>query len=300
MSEMTLVIMAAGKGSRFGGLKQIADIDGRGQRIIDYSVYDAVFCGFRRVVFIISEQTEEDFRRIGGIYREKYGISVDWTIQGDNDLPSEFVKPIERTKPWGTAHAVSCLDGRLDSPFALINADDFYGRAAFRAISQFLSSPLSDGSYAMVGYKLKNTLSRNGSVSRGICKITDGFVSEICEMSGIHREGNAIISDGVGGRMILSPSSAVSVNMWGFTPEVIKECKDRFRDFLAENCHSDLTRCEFYLPSVISCLIKEKRATVKMLESTDRWLGVTYKGDVKRLRSVLNTYVKKGMYPPKL
>ena len=192
MGEMTLVIMAAGKGSRFGGLKQMADIDGRGHRIIDYSVYDAVLCGFSRVVFIMSEQTEEDFHKIGEEYRSKYGVTVDYVIQRDDDLPDGFVKPPERIKPWGTAHAVACLEGRLSSPFALINADDFYGRSAFLAISDFiLHSTSGVGSYAMVGYKLENTLSKHGSVSRGICKVADGYVSEICEMSGIHREGKA-------------------------------------------------------------------------------------------------------------
>ena len=301
MGEMTLVIMAAGKGSRFGGLKQMADIDGRGHRIIDYSVYDAVLCGFSRVVFIISEQTEEDFHKIGEEYRSKYGVTVDYVIQRDDDLPDGFVKPPERIKPWGTAHAVACLEGRLFAPFALINADDFYGRSAFRKIHSFLvESAEGDGNYAMVGYRLKNTLSKNGSVSRGVCRITDGYVSEICEMQSVHREGNDIVSEGIGGRITLSPDAVVSVNLWGFTQDIINECSSRFVPFLKENLQKNPQKCEFYLPEVVSALIREGRATVRAFMSDDEWLGMTYKADVSRLKRMLLKYVKSGVYPPDL
>lgn len=300
MDEISLVIMAAGMGSRFGGLKQAAQIDGRGHRIIDYSVYDAVRAGFRRIVFIIRRENEEIFRNIANTYKEKYGVSVDLVFQDTAGLPVGSVCPEGRKKPWGTAHAVACLVGVVSSPFALINADDFYGRAAFFAIYDFLFSSVAKNTYAMVGYRLENTLSKNGSVSRGICKISDGFVEEICEMREIKRTEEGIFSGGRNGGIALSADAVVSVNMWGFLPSIISECQNRFSAFLTDNLESDPLGCEFYLPTVVSELVRENKVKVKLLKSTDKWLGVTYREDIPELQRALRLYVQNNLYPEKI
>ncbi len=301
MRDISLVIMAAGMGSRFGGLKQTAQVDGRGHRLIDYSVYDGVRAGFRRLIFIIGRRMEADFIEIGRTYSKKYGISVDLVFQDADSLPDGFDLPLGRERPFGTAHAVACLAGSVTEPFAIINADDFYGRSAFYKIFAFLSDPdIKENTYSMVGYRLENTLSKNGSVSRGVCRITDGYVSEICEMQSVHREGNDIVSEGIGGRITLSPDAVVSVNLWGFTQDIINECSSRFVPFLKENLLKNPQKCEFYLPEVVSALIREGRATVRAFMSDDEWLGMTYKADVSRLKRMLFKYVKSGVYPPDL
>lgn len=298
MEKMTLVIMAAGRGSRFGGLKQIAEIDGRGHRIIDYSVYDGVRVGFRRVVFVTGRELEPYLRPIAEGYREKYGINVDFAYQETDRLPSPFTAPEGRVKPFGTAHAVACLEGMIDSPFALINADDFYGRGALATAFDFLTSGEAAGqSYAMVGYQLGNTLSENGSVSRGVCSVRDGFLTGIDEMRGIIREKGRIFCDCVGKRVELDPSATVSVNLWGFTPEIIGECVRRFSSFLNEKISRDPLDCEFYLPTVISELLEEGRARVRVLGCDSVWQGVTYKSDREGLSRHLSRLVKIGEYP---
>ncbi len=298
MEKMTLVIMAAGRGSRFGGLKQIAEIDGRGHRIIDYSVYDGVRVGFRRVVFVTGRELEPYLRPIAEGYREKYGINVDFAYQETDRLPSPFTAPEGRVKPFGTAHAVACLEGMIDSPFALINADDFYGRGALATAFDFLTSGEAAGqSYAMVGYRLGNTLSENGSVSRGVCSVRDGFLTGIDEMRGIIREKGRIFCDCDGKRVELDPSATVSVNLWGFTPEIIGECVRRFSSFLNEKISRDPLDCEFYLPTVISELLEEGRARVRVLGCDSVWQGVTYKSDREGLSRHLSRLVKIGEYP---
>lgn len=295
MKNHTLVIMAAGRGSRFGGPKQIADIDGRGHRIIDYSVYDAARVGFNRVVFIINREIESEFRKISDKYPEKYGISVDYAFQEIEDLPSGFTCPEGRGKPWGTAHAVACLKGVVHSPFALINADDFYGREALSCIYGHLSR--KGAGFAMVGYRLKNTLSKNGKVSRGVCRTEGGYLTEICERTGVYREGGKILCNGGEGKIKLDGDSVVSVNLWGFTPEIIDECERGFSSFLNEYLNVEPLTCEFYLPAVISRLIGGGRATVRVLECDAIWQGITYSADLSELSDHLSRLDQKVEYP---
>ena len=298
MKEITLAIMAAGRGSRFGGLKQIESVDGGGRAIIDYSVYDAIRVGFRRVVFVIRKEIEADFRRTVGERIGKMGVAVDYAFQEIDRLPSGFCPPKERKKPWGTALAVACLKGVVDSPFALINADDYYGREAFRQIFDFLSSSSGAGqAYAMVGYRLKNTLSKNGKVSRGVCATRGGYLGEIRERGGVYRVGDKIFCDGDRGDVPLDPNSVVSVNLWGFTPEIIDECESRFASFLKENLPGNPQSAEFYLPSVISALIGEGVATVRVLDCESSWQGITYREDREELSAFLSALRHRGEYP---
>lgn len=297
MEKLALVIMAAGRGSRFGGLKQLETVDSYGHRIIDYSVYDAARVGFGHVVFVINREIEADFRKVSDNFTQKYGISVDYAYQEIYSLPDGFTCPKGRGKPWGTAHAVACLKGVVDTPFALINADDFYGREALSSIFGFLSQNGAGQSYAMVGYRLGNTLSENGKVSRGVCNIKDGFLTEICERKGIVREGNDVFCDSPSERLRLDPAATVSVNIWGFTPNIIDECERRFTSFLNENIASDPLGCEFYLPTVISRLIGEGRATVRVLECDGIWQGITYRADRKGLSDFLLHLIENGKYP---
>ncbi len=296
MREATLVIMAAGRGSRFGGLKQLEDVDGRGHSIIDYSVYDAVMVGFSHLVFVINRDIEAVFRKKSDTYPQKYDISVDYAYQEIDDLPAGIVMPIGRKKPWGTAHAVACLDGVVSSAFALINADDLYGREAFYKIHSFLISDEAVGqNYAMVGYKLANTLSKNGSVSRGICKTDGKYLTELREISGIFACNNEIFCDGESSHVM--SDSLTSVNLWGFTPSIIEECNDGFRAFLKKRLDTDPNDCEFFLPELVSQLIKEGKARVRILENGEIWQGITYREDVVHIRNYLTELVQKGKYP---
>lgn len=289
---MTLVIMAAGMGSRFGGLKQIEPIDSSGHILIDYSVYDAIGAGFDRVVFIIRRENELAFKEILLPRLKKWKVKVDLVYQETDDLPSGIICPKERTKPWGTAHAVASLSGKVNEPFALINADDFYGAEAFKATSEFLSQS-RPGELCMIGYRLKNTLSKNGAVSRGVCKISTDNLVEINETSGIFARENRIFSDS--GE--LSPDSIVSMNFWGLSSEIIGKCKEGFATFLREKSEKELNVCEYYLPKVISELINEGKYKVKVIESDAPWHGITYKEDIVSLSSALEDVKQNGKYP---
>lgn len=298
MKKHTLVIMAAGRGSRFGGLKQIEEADGRGHRLIDYSVYDAACVGFNEILFIINPEIDGKMREIGNTYRQKYDISVDFALQTMDKIPSGYILPEGRKKPWGTAHAVACLEGKLNSPFALINADDFYGRASLSKIHDFLfSQDLPVGSYAMVGYRLGNTLSDNGGVSRGVCKTESGYLQEITERKEIRRNKEGVCYNDNGKLTLLDPNAIVSVNLWGFTPDIIGECNRHFADFLSKNKAEGLSECEFYLPDVVSSLISEGKSTVSVIESGDRWCGMTYREDLIEVREMLLSYTENGIYP---
>lgn len=298
MEKRTLVIMAAGRGSRFGSFKQIEDVDGRGHRLMDYSVYDAACVGFNEILFIINPEIDGKMREIGNTYRQKYDISVDFALQTVDKIPSGYRLPEGRKKPWGTAHAVACLEGKLNSPFALINADDFYGRASLSKIHDFLfSQDLPWGSYAMVGYRLGNTLSDNGGVSRGVCKTEGGYLQEITERKEISRNKEGVCYNDNGKLTLLDPNSIVSVNLWGFTPDIIDECNRHFADFLSKNTLEGLSECEFYLPDVVSSLISEGKSTVSVIESDDRWCGMTYREDLIELREMLLSYTENGIYP---
>lgn len=294
MEEKTLVIMAAGMGSRFGGLKQIEPVDKYGHMLLDFSVYDAILSGFRRVVFIINEEIEVDFKRIISTRLLKWRIKVDYAYQ-ELCVPMGYSIPVGRKKPWGTAHAISCLSGIVNSPFAVINADDFYGRDAFVRIFNFLGQ--NNGECCMVGYKLRDTLSSSGAVSRGVCQVEQGRLCSIEEHTGIIAAAEGIISNEPD---LLSPDTTVSMNFWGLTPDVIEECRSQFSRFLDKNLDTNPLGCEFYLPFVIFNMISESKARVQVLYSSAKWYGVTYKKDKSEVALALESMIESGIYPADL
>lgn len=303
MLMSTLVVMAAGIGSRYGGgIKQLEAVGQSGEIIMDYSIYDAIEAGFTKVVFIIRKDLEKDFKEIIGNRISKY-IEVEYAFQELNDLPEGFIKPEERTKPWGTGQAVlSCL-GKVNEPFAVINADDYYGKEAFVKVNEFLSrSKPSDGmfNFCMAGFLLGNTLSDNGVVTRGVCKVSkDRILLGVEETHGIEKTVNGpVVKDESGNEVKLDPNSSVSMNMWGFTPDFIDELQKRFIEFLKVK-GQDL-KAEFLVPIIVDDLIKEKKAEVTVLETKDIWFGVTYKEDKEVVVNSLKKLVEQGIYPVKL
>ena len=304
MKKPVLVVMAAGMGSRYGGLKQIDPVDKEGHIIMDFSIYDAVRAGFKKVVFIIKKENEADFKAAIGDRMSKI-VEVAYVFQNLNNLPEGYSVPEGRVKPWGTGHAIlSCLD-EVDGPFAVINADDFYGSHAFQMAYDFLSQN-EDGdtySYMMVGYKLENTLTDNGHVARGVC-VTDeeGHLVKINERTHIEkREGGAAYTEDDGKTWVEIPEgSTVSMNMWGFSASILKELKDRFAKFLDENLEGNPLKCEYFLPFVVDELLTEKKATVKVLKSMDKWYGVTYKEDKPVVVAAIQKLKDEGLYPQKL
>lgn len=304
MKKPVLVIMAAGMGSRYGGLKQIDPVDEKGHIIMDFSIYDAVKAGFEKVVFIIKKENEADFRESIGNRMEKH-VEVSYVFQELINLPEGFAVPEGRIKPWGTGHAIlSCLDV-IDGPFAVINADDYYGQHAFSVIYDFLSSHTDDEKYhyTMVGYVLENTLTENGHVARGICRTdADGTLLDICERTRIekHGEGTAYTEDDGATWVTIPEGSIVSMNMWGFTESMLTELRDRFPKFLKENLPVNPMKCEFFLPNVVGELIEEGKADVKVLKSTDKWYGVTYKEDKPVVVAAIQRLKDQGLYPDEL
>ena len=305
MKKPVLVIMAAGMGSRYGGLKQIDPVDSQGDIIMDFSIYDAVRAGFEKVVFIIKKENEKDFReRIGS--RLEGHIRTEYVFQDLYNLPEGFEVPEGRVKPWGTGHAVlSCIDV-IDGPFAVINADDFYGREAFRLIYDYLTAH-EDGekyAYAMVGYLLKNTLTENGYVARGVCRV-DGqnMLAGIHERTRIEKQADgsaAYTEDGGQSWTALPDDAVVSMNMWGFTRSMLDELKARFPKALREGLETSPLKCEYFLPFVVDGLIREGKAGVQVLTSRDRWYGVTYKEDKPTVMRAVQDMKEKGIYPEKL
>lgn len=304
MNKPVLVIMAAGMGSRYGGLKQIDPIDAEGHIIMDFSIYDAVKAGFEKVIFIIKKENEADFRSCIGDRMEKR-IQVEYVFQDIQNLPEGFEAPAERTKPWGTAHAVlSCLSV-IDGPFAVINADDYYGQQAFQMIYDFLAAHEDNEKYqfTMVGYLLENTLTENGHVARGVCETSkDGKLTEITERVRIekHADGPAYTEDEGKSWTHLSGETVVSMNMWGFTKSILPEIHDRFSDFLKKNLPVNPLKCEYFLPFVVDELIREEKAEVTVLKSRDRWYGVTYKEDKPTVVKAIQELKDAGCYPQKL
>lgn len=305
MSKPVLVVMAAGMGSRYGGLKQIDPVDKEGDIIIDFSIYDAVKAGFEKIVFIIKKENEADFRAaIGDRIGEK--LEVVYVFQDLHNLPEGYTVPEGRVKPWGTGHAIMSCIGEIDGPFAVINADDYYGRNAFKMAYDFLAnSDDKDGvyQYMMVGYKLENTLTDNGHVARVVC-VTDekGYLEDINERTHIEkRNGGAAYTEDDGETWTELPvDSTVSMNMWGFGASILGELKTRFSAFLNENLEKNPLKCEYFLPFVIDELLKEKKATVKVLKSMDKWYGVTYKEDKPVVVAAIQKMKDEGMYPQKL
>lgn len=304
MKKPVLVIMAAGMGSRYGGLKQIDPIDDKGHIIIDFSIYDAIRAGFEKLVFIIKKQDEADFMSVigGRISKE---IEVSYVYQDLHNIPEGFSVPKERKKPWGTGHAIlSCKDA-VDAPFAVINADDYYGPNAMKMIYDYLCSHEDDSMYryTMVGYVLENTLTENGHVARGVCSVSgDGYLEEIHERTQIEkRDGHAAYTEDNGQTWCEIPEgSTVSMNMWGFYPSIFKELEQGFEAFLKENLESNPLKSEFFLPSMIEQLLCSQKATVKVLKSLDRWYGVTYREDKPVVMAAIQRLKDEGLYPEML
>lgn len=303
MNKTTLVIMAAGMGSRYGGgIKQLEKVGPSGEIIMDYSIYDAKAAGFDRVVFITRRDLEKEFRAvIGNRVEEK--IETEYVFQELSNLPEGFLVPEGREKPWGTGHAVlSCLSV-VKEPFAVINADDYYGREAFVKVHDFLANAdiKEKGNYCMAGFILGNTLSENGVVTRGVCDVdSEGYLKKVVETFKIARDGERAVGESALGEPVILPlTSAVSMNMWGLTPDFLPELKAGFVDFL-NNGGIENIKSEYLLPQVIDTMIQQKRARVQVLETPDKWFGVTYREDKDAVVSALQELVKKGVYPEKL
>ena len=298
--EPVLVVMAAGMGSRFGGLKQMTPVDGEGCFIIDYSLYDAYRAGFRRVAFIIKKELEEAFRQTVGHRMERF-FGVHYIYQELTRLPEGYAVPEGRQKPWGTAHAVACCRGVVDAPFAAINADDFYGRGAFEAVYRFLKESTDENAYCMAGYRLRNTLTENGSVARGVCEVENGLLTGVTERTKIFKRGeNAAFTEDGETFTELSGDALVSMNFWGFTPHFLDVIWERFPAFLDGGLRENPMKCEFYLPSVVNSELQDGRATVCLLPCDEVWHGVTYKEDLESVVSALAALHREGVYPTRL
>ena len=300
MNKATLVIMAAGLGSRYGGLKQIDPVGPNGEIIIDYSIFDAVKAGFSKIVFIIKKENEDVFRQVIGNRVEKI-VDVDYAFQSVDDIPGGNV--FGREKPWGTGHAVLCAEKCVNTPFAVINADDFYGRSAFDGLYKFLSE-VQDGdkyNYAMMGYILENTLTDNGTVARGVCELDGfGYLSNITEHTKIKKFGDVTKSENENGEWITLPKgNPVSMNTWGFTPSLFNELRERLPEFL-EKSKDNILKAEYFLPSVVDSLIKEDKAQVQVLKCNEKWYGVTYKEDKPIVENAIIDMIKFGKYPRSL
>lgn len=298
-----LVVMAAGMGSRFGGLKQLEPVGPDGETVMDYALYDARRAGVKRVVFVIRKDIEAAFRTQVGTRYERW-MEVAYAFQDLADVPTGFSVPADRTKPWGTGHAVLAARHEVKAPFIVINADDFYGAEAFRSLVRWLSEPASMGlaSYAMVAFRLENTLSDHGSVARGLCDVTaDGHLSRVVEHVGLMRnpEGPGAVEDlPEGGQRHFSGLEPVSMNVWGFRPELFPELESRFADFLAT--WGQHPKAEYFLPSVVDQMIQEGKTQVTVLNTPDRWFGVTYKEDKALVQQRIQALIDAGVYPASL
>ncbi len=300
MQEPTLVILAAGMGSRFGGLKQITSIDDFGHAIIDFSLYDAYRAGFRKVAFIIKHAIEEDFKARVGHRAEKY-FDVTYVFQELDKLPEGYSIPEGRVKPWGTGHAVLCCKEAIQGPFAVINADDFYGPGAYKALYDFLVSDRPENSHAMVAYRLKNTVTENGYVARGICSVKDGLLTDVVERTHIEKDGeNGKFTEDGETWFPLDGNAPVSMNFWGFSNSLLQELSDRFPAWLDENLPKNPMKCEYFLPFVTNSVIQEGKGTVTVLDCTETWHGITYKEDLPELIAAVADMRTRGIYPNSL
>lgn len=292
-----LLVLAAGMGSRYGGLKQIEAIGPGGETIIDYSVYDALRAGFGKLVFVIRRDIERPFREIIGA-RFESKLPVEYVYQELHSLPAGFSAPAARQKPWGTGHAVLAGRSAVQEPFAVINGDDFYGRQSFALLAEHLRSDSPD--LAMVGFILKNTLSEFGAVARGVCRTTpEGYLDAVTEITGIERENGVIQYPDVAGQTHpLTGEEIVSLNTWGFQPSIFEQFEDEFRAFLAGN--GDNPKAEFYIPSAVNNLLRKGAARLKVLRTPDSWFGVTYREDRPRVVESIRRLVAQGEYPERL
>ena len=295
-----LVVMAAGMGSRYGGLKQIDPVGSQGEAILDFSIYDAHQAGFDTVVIIIKEAIREDFMQTVGKRLEKAPVEIRYAYQELDNLPEGYTVPQGRTKPWGTSHAVLCAAEAIDgAPFAVINADDYYGKSAFRVIYEYLSACTDPNGYCMVGYELSKTVTENGSVARGVCMSDEnGYLTEITERTRIEKYPGGIHFTEDGETWTeLAPDTTVSMNLWGFMPGFLEEIKTRFSAFLDKALVENPLKGEYFLPLPIAQLLHEKKATVKILTSPDRWFGVTYAADKPVVVEALKVMTQEGKYP---
>jgi dTDP-glucose pyrophosphorylase len=288
--KATLIVLAAGMGSRYGGLKQMDPVGPSGETIIDYSIYDAIRAGFGKVVFVIRPDFAELFKtEIGKRFESR--IAVDYAYQELSKLPSWFQAPKEREKPWGTGHALLMAEGLVKEPFAMLNADDFYGAEGFEVMARHLEA--TQGDYAMVGYRLKATLSEHGTVSRGICRIKDGCLGEVVETTKIEKTADGARDQATGAR--LTGEEIVSMNFFGFTPAVFPQLRQLFDAFLKEE--GQALKSEFYVPKAVDRLIQDGKAKVRVLSSRDAWFGVTYKEDKPHVMAEISKLVEAGRYP---
>ncbi|MBR0466556.1 MAG: NTP transferase domain-containing protein [Clostridia bacterium] len=286
--DATLVVMAAGMGSRFGGLKQLEPMGPRGEVLLDFTVYDAKEAGFNKVVFVIKHEIEKPFRELVGSRIEKM-IEVDYAFQETDILPGSFTCPSTRIKPWGTGHAVYCAKDKVNTPFAVVNADDYYGKDAFVKMYNFLSDNSED--YCMVGFRLANTLTENGTVSRGVCEIENGYLKSVTERTEIK---DCAYKDENGNFIKMPENTIVSMNMWGFTADFFSFAEKGLVKFLEKNINEP--KAEYYLPSIVSSLIEKGQKKVRVLSSEDKWYGVTYKEDKELVVKAMKQKVENGEY----
>lgn len=299
MNKPTLVVMAAGLGSRFGGCKQMTPVDDAGQVIIDYTIYDALRAGFGRIVCVIKPEMEADFRAAIGD-RIAPHADLQYAYQKLDMLPEGYSVPEGRTKPWGTGHAVLCAAGAIDGPFAVVNADDFYGRGAIQVAHDFLAAPHAPNEHAMVAYRVENTLTENGSVSRGVCEAKDGLLAGVVERTAIvPREGGAAFLED-GKEIFLPAGTPVSMNLWAFQHSMLDELRARFSKYLDENLPVNPMKCEYFLPLVPNAIIREGTGSVHMLTTDERWFGVTYRDDLAAVQRALAEKRAAGEYPEEL
>ena len=297
----TLLILAAGMGSRYGGLKQLDQVGPSGETIIDYSIYDAIRAGFGKVIFIIKEAIEDDFKETF-VERLKDKIAIDYVFQETWMVPEGVTIPDNRSKPWGTGHAVMMADGKIHEPFAVINADDFYGRGAFETLAGYYKdwTPELSADYCMVGYRLANTLSEFGAVSRGVCEPDEkSFLVDVVERTQIARSGADIAyKDEKEQQVVLPGDTIVSMNFWGFTPSLFGFLNTGFEAFIRKNAEN--LKAEFFIPSVVNDLIKSKQATVRILHCEEKWFGMTYREDRETVVKSIRELVEQGGYPENL
>lgn len=300
MVRPTLLILAAGIGSRYGGIKQMDQVGPSGECLLDYSVYDAIRAGFGKVVFVISRSIEQDFKAFfGSRFAEK--IEIDYVFQDLDDLPPGFSVPADRRKPWGTGHAILSARNAVRTPFAAINADDFYGASAYRLLADFFQAPsLRPMDFCMVGYRLANTLSEHGSVSRGVCRLDgQGHLQEVVERTAIERREAGIgFADDAGHWNLLPEDTFVSLNFWGFTPDCFPPLQDGFAAFLRER--GEQPKAEYFIPSIVSHWVSRQAATVRVLRTEDSWFGVTYREDKPLTVERIRRLVDQGVYPENL
>ena len=288
--DATLVVMAAGMGSRFGGLKQMEPISADGRVLLDFSAYDAKRAGFTKIVFVIKEAIAEDFISLVG-NRIAQIIDVEYVYQELCKLPEGFVCPETREKPWGTAHAILCCKDAVKEPFAVVNADDYYGRNAFEKIYEELVSDTSD--YCMAGFRLKNTLTENGTVARGVCVVADDYLESVTERTKINNACQFTEDDGATWTQLL-PETLVSMNLWGFRPDIFEHIEKGFAEFLKDNINEP--KKEYYLPLVVTDLIESGTKKVKVLAAEDKWYGVTYKEDKPQVVAAIEEMIAQGYY----